>query len=246
MPRIKNRFGLDRDIPDPIKRLIRQRCHFGCVICGRSIVEYEHFNPVFADARAHEAAGICLLCPNCHAKKTRNLLSARRLRAAASDPTCAREGFSFDELEAQSIPPYIIFCGSLLSGCATVISVAGWPLLEVNAPEDPHAPHALSASFFNSQGGPSLLLRHNEWIVLSDQWDAELTSNTHHYPIRRRKHWSALDLQARSGNCCGPIEHARRGIPLLRRYNVLHRARSSGYQDNLREVDCRLLPGMAL
>ena len=178
MPGKKNRHGLDRDIPDPIKRLVRQRCHFGCVICGRSIVEYEHFNPVFANARTHEADGICLLCPNCHAKKTRNLLSAGRLREAAANPICARAGFSFDELEAQNIPPYIVFCGSLLYECETVISVAGWPLLAVNAPEAPHAPHALSASFFNSDGRPSLLLRHNEWVVLSDQWDAELTSNT--------------------------------------------------------------------
>lgn len=31
-----------RNIPLPIQREVRQRCGFGCVICGMPLYEYEH------------------------------------------------------------------------------------------------------------------------------------------------------------------------------------------------------------
>jgi hypothetical protein len=173
-----NKFGLSRSIPEPVKRAVRQRCGFGCVLCGCCIVEYEHFAPPYAEARAHDPAGICLLCPTCHARKTRNLLSERRVREAAATPKCIEQGFSFGELEHNAVPPCIVFCGSLFLRCTTPIAVNGWPLLSIEEPEAPHAPNALSASFFDLQGRPSLLLRKNEWVVLTEQWDVELVSNT--------------------------------------------------------------------
>lgn len=33
-----NKQGISRDIPDPIKRDVRQRCGFGCVICGKCCI----------------------------------------------------------------------------------------------------------------------------------------------------------------------------------------------------------------
>ena len=42
-----NRFGLTRDIPEPVRRAVRQGTGFGCVICGAAIITYHHFDPPF-------------------------------------------------------------------------------------------------------------------------------------------------------------------------------------------------------
>jgi hypothetical protein len=32
-------------IPLPVKRLVRQQCAFGCVLCGLPLYEYDHIVP---------------------------------------------------------------------------------------------------------------------------------------------------------------------------------------------------------
>src|SRR4051812_43597484 len=112
---VRNRYGLSRDIPSEVKRAVRQRCGFGCVICGSAIVEYEHIDPEFVRARNHEATGIALLCPTCHSRKTRNFLSRRRVIEAAANPAARVAGFAFSELESTRSHPYVIFAGMTLT-----------------------------------------------------------------------------------------------------------------------------------
>ena len=71
----KNKYDLNRDIPNLVKRQVRQSCGFGCVICGASIIDYEHVDPIFAEAKEHDPEKITLLCPQHHAKVTRGFLS---------------------------------------------------------------------------------------------------------------------------------------------------------------------------
>lgn len=40
-----NQHGLQRGIPDPIKREIRQRSKFDCVVCRSGLFNYEHIEP---------------------------------------------------------------------------------------------------------------------------------------------------------------------------------------------------------
>lgn len=75
----------DRKIPDAIKREVRQRCGFGCVICGLPIYEYEHMEG-WANVLRHVAAEITLLCPNHHAQKTKGLIPVEKVRAANNKP----------------------------------------------------------------------------------------------------------------------------------------------------------------
>lgn len=171
---ITNVYGLSRDIPEPIKREIRQRSGFGCVVCGCSIVDYEHVAPEFARARIHDPSKMTLLCPMCHAKVTRNLLSKARVRTAMENPRCRVLGFSFAELDPANTHPYVVFGGMNLRNCHIPVQVRGFPLFQVEPPEADGGPYRLSASFFDQQGGPSLLIRRNEWRTSSAQWDVEV------------------------------------------------------------------------
>src|SRR5436190_17564410 len=93
-----NAHGLSRDIPEPIKRAVRQRCGFGCIICGSAVVQYHHFSPEYADATEHRAEGITLLCGRCHDKvRQAGPEEIERYNAA---PFCKREGFAHDFLFA--------------------------------------------------------------------------------------------------------------------------------------------------
>lgn len=72
---MKNRHGLPRNIPADVRRLIRQKSKFSCVVCRAPFCTYEHFDPPFKDARVHDPEGICLLCPSCQADTTAGRLS---------------------------------------------------------------------------------------------------------------------------------------------------------------------------
>lgn len=170
-----NQYGLSRDIPEAIKRAVRQNCGFGCVICGGAIVEYEHIDPEFARARQHHPDGIALLCPGCHAKKTRNFLSRRRVIDAMREPAAKKVGFAFSDLESAHQHPYVVFAGMTLRNCTTPVEIHGMPVLRIETAEATGAPYRLSASFFDPKGMPSLFIRQNEWQVLANTWDVEAT-----------------------------------------------------------------------
>lgn len=170
-----NIHGLSRNIPESVKHAVRQRCGFGCIICGNSIVEYEHVDPEFAQAKRHDPDGITLLCPMCHARVTRKFLSKATVRVAMGNPRCKQQGFSFGELDPANVRPYIVFAGLTIINCPIPVQVRGLPLFQIESPEESGGPYRLSASFFDTVGMPSLLIRRNEWYAFSDAWDIEVS-----------------------------------------------------------------------
>ena len=89
-----NKYGLSRAIPAQIKREVRQRCGFGCVVCGAGIIQYEHVEPEFHEAESHDADKIALLCPQCHAKVTTRIWSKDKIKQAMRNPICKKKGFT--------------------------------------------------------------------------------------------------------------------------------------------------------
>src|SRR5215467_7010159 len=80
-------------IPEPTKRLIRQRCGFGCVICGLPLYEYEHMLG-WANVERHEAAEITLLCDQHHRERTNGLLPIEAVKQANTDPINFKTGLA--------------------------------------------------------------------------------------------------------------------------------------------------------
>jgi hypothetical protein len=72
-------------IPAHIKRKVRQRCGFGCVICGLPIYDYDHV-PGYENVKRHRADEITLLCPTHHREKTNGLLPLESVVAADRKP----------------------------------------------------------------------------------------------------------------------------------------------------------------
>ncbi|MBX9580543.1 MAG: hypothetical protein K2X87_09560 [Gemmataceae bacterium] len=163
-----NRHGLSRDIPADRALRVRRECGFGCVLCGKSVVHYDHFNPEFKDATDHDPAGIALLCGGCHDEKSRKYLSTATIAGARLNPLCKRTGFSWKKLGLQGEP--IVDLGGAQFR-RSPIQIAGRRLLEVKPGEEPGVPFRLSALFTNAVGHEVLRIEDNIWKASTGSWD---------------------------------------------------------------------------
>ena len=170
---MKNRYGLSRNIPADTKRLVRQDCGYGCIICGAAIIEYEHIDPPFPEAEAHNPSGIGLLCPQCHAKVTRGFLSKQAVKQARLDPFCKQRGFANEFFDIGRTYPRLTFAGSTVTRTPIPVMVEGVPLIRVDPAEEDSGPFRLTGNFYNSQGVLSLEIVANEWRARSANWDVE-------------------------------------------------------------------------
>ncbi|MDC7102434.1 hypothetical protein N6O11_21820 [Escherichia coli] len=170
-----NKHGLSRRIPETIKRQIRQRCGFGCVICGFGFYDYEHFKPDFVDAKVHDPNGMTLLCSQCNQKRARGRLSAQTVEIADRNPKCLQAGFANEMFDFHNEPITVKFAGVTFHNCQNLIVVNEQPILSVTPSPIPHGPMLLSGIFCNSIGKETLLIDENEWKAKSDNWDVECT-----------------------------------------------------------------------
>lgn len=98
-------------LPESTKRSVRQRCGFGCVICGLPLYEYDHVTPL-AEGGIDEAGNITLLCSMHHAMKTRGLLSARVVTDANAAPKNRQAGRSAPFGVLDGVDRIEVRCGS--------------------------------------------------------------------------------------------------------------------------------------
>ena len=191
MPR--NRFGLSRNIPSPVKREVRQRCGFGCVVCGAGIYDYEHFAPEFQHARFHDPNGITLLCPQCHQRKTRRRLSIDTVESANADPVCLRSGFVSEPFDFAVGHPIEVFLGAnVFRGCGSLITLGETPVLSIGPPSEVGAPFTLSTFFSDVAGRVTCVIDQNVWRAATENWDIEWSGPR--LIVRRGRRDIVLDL----------------------------------------------------
>ena len=168
-----NKHSLGRTVPPDIKREVRQRCGFGCVICGLAFYDYEHFNPDFADATEHNPAGMTLLCSQCNQKRARGRLSVATVTAANVNPKCLQQGFSSELFDFGSEPIVVDFAGVTFYDCQHLIVVNGSSLLAASSPKEQGQSVLLSGMFTDAKGNVTLMIKDNVWSVDSGNWDVE-------------------------------------------------------------------------
>lgn len=171
-----NKYGLSRTIPSSIKREIRKRSGFGCVICGFAWYDYEHFNPDYKDASKHNSDGMTLLCMQCNQKRRRGVLSAATVSLANKNPKCLQEGYSFEQFDLASNDLDISIAGTHYLNCENLIQINDMPILSLNRSEEKET-ISISGIFYNSKGKKSLIIKENEWNALIDNWDVECKGN---------------------------------------------------------------------
>lgn len=189
-----NQFGLSRYIPKPIAREVRQRCGFGCVRCGQAIYEYEHLDPPFKEARAHDPNAIVLLCISCHGQVTRGWLSKDTIKHAAQNPKCKETGFSFGVFDVGHDFPEIAIGNWIGRSTDSLIEVDGQKIFGVLPPECAGGPFRINAYLSDQDEKPVLRIDENEWQTPTSNWDVEITKTR--INIRRKAGDISLILRA--------------------------------------------------
>jgi hypothetical protein len=171
-----------RDIPFPIQREIRQRCGFGCVICGMPLYEYEHMLG-WANVHRHVADEITLLCDQHERERTNNLLPLEVVMEANQNPHNWKTGVS---------KPYDLFfygneCEIIIGGnrftavdhgygtAVVPISVDGGPLIGFII-GDRHL--LLNIAVFDEFNKLVLQIKNNQLFYSINPWDIQLVGTT--------------------------------------------------------------------
>lgn len=173
----KNRYGLSRDIDAATRRKVRKRCGFGCVICGRVIVEYHHFAPEFKHAKVHDSAGISLLCKNCHGDVGAGIVSREAFLHFNANPMALRNGFASKGILYLSTASVPVMIGTARALAPTVIKYEDQVLFGFSPPEVAGGPVRLSMRLTGPDGRDMLRITENEWRVGADRYDITVTSD---------------------------------------------------------------------
>lgn len=158
-------------IPEEIKREVRQRCGFGCVICGIPIYEYDHIVP-HSITQEHVAGNLTLLCPTHHAEKTRGLLSEEKVRRHNASPSnVIRGGTSPHRLHYSSDSATIVIGGNRTLIQGTTSSALRIDDLDVVSFELVDGSLLLNLDIRGDAGNPALKIVRNEMVHSTHAWD---------------------------------------------------------------------------
>lgn len=171
----KNRQDLSRTIPEAVKREVRQRDGFGCIVCGSAFYQYDHLGTAFKDAGTHDPKEIVLLCGGCHDRKTRGALSTETLQAHAQSPRCVQKGFSWGLLDIGHDYPEIVLGTLTATHVRSLLTIDGEDVLSIAPPVVPHGPFTINASLYDQNGRQTLKIVRNEFQAGTSNWDVEVT-----------------------------------------------------------------------
>lgn len=174
-------------IPDPIKREVRQRCGFGCVICGLPLYTYEHMLGYAnlkdrAPQDRHIAEELTLLCDLHQRESTNKLLARDQIMRANKKPYNLLKGIS---------SPYLLHYGG--PNCAVDIGANVFPfedkgggteLIALAIDDDPlisfkleDGHWLLNLNAFDKNDNLVLRIVDNELVYSIAPWDIEFVGH---------------------------------------------------------------------
>ncbi len=170
-----------RNIPEPIKRSIRQRCGFGCVVCGSPIYHYDHLLNDWADVKTHIESDITLLCPTHHMEKTNGLLTRSQVKKFDARPYNIEQGVSspfqlnFEGKDAKFEIATNLFTHDPLRGNLLIpVSIDGIPMLGFLIE---HNRLLLRFSVYDDYNNEIFTIFDNQLQFLPDNWDVKIVGN---------------------------------------------------------------------
>lgn len=173
----RNQYGLSRTIDVETKRVVRERCGFGCVICGSIPYDYDHFKIPFPECRTHDPDNIVLLCDPHHRKKTNGFISIDAIEAYVRNIDLRRRDASF-RAELLSEDFTVKWPGIDITNCGNDIVIDGVPVLSIARTGNPLEPVLISGAFSNDYGDGLCRIERNEFLTSpAEIGDVECVAN---------------------------------------------------------------------
>jgi hypothetical protein len=165
-----------------MKREIRKRCGFGCVICGLPFYEYDHIEE-WAMVKRHVADEITLLCRQHHGEKTAGLIPKEMVVSANAAPHNRKTGsskpfplhFSGDFGVVEMGGNRFTHSFGSNSPAMIVALIDGHPILAFRREEDSLL---LALNVYNKFNKLILMVHDNELVYTADSYDIEFIGST--------------------------------------------------------------------
>lgn len=171
-----NKYGLKRYVPAEIRARIRKDAGFGCAICGCVLVDYEHIEPEFHQAKEHNPEKMTLLCISCHGRVTRKIISKKAVWEAKKAPKALQDGYVHDLLFVNTEDMEIKIGRSSSKSTKTILTIHGKPIIWFEPPSENGEPSKLCAIFYGEDGKPISYINRNQFTALSNNQDVKSES----------------------------------------------------------------------
>ncbi|MCM2461035.1 HNH endonuclease [Pseudomonas sp. CG7] len=235
-------------IPPEMKREVRQRCGFGCVICGLPIYEYEHMLE-WAEVKRHVAEEITLLCRQHHGEKTNKLLPKEAVIAANLDPYNKRSGVSKNYMLHYSGSDVKVSMGGSTFSYQNVredyvfapIVIDSWAIMAFRREM---GNLLLSFTAFNESNAPIVSIVDNEIEYDTSLWDAEWVGQSLVIREEHRKILLKVIFNPPGEIIIAKGRILRNGLELLVGENYIFISNNSTFASPMRTDNCQV--GLAL
>lgn len=163
-----------RNIPESIKRQVRQECFFGCVICGMPVFHYDHIEE-WSIVQEHTAENLALLCAVHHDAKTHGKLDVELVRERRQEPfNKGRQFTSGYNIPANRSVDVILGTNHSVStfppggGIHEVIWINGYSFFRLHCERG-----WITMSFVitDDKGAPLVAVEDGELVISSEVWD---------------------------------------------------------------------------
>jgi hypothetical protein len=176
------------DIPEPVKRIVRQEAGFGCCKCGLPIIEYHH---IVKDSKKPE--DIMLLCPTCHTEATVKAMPEPEQMFYKANPFNIKAGYVEGMLKVNQDTPVVNVGTNQFIGEGDFLLVDGENLLSITVNE---GRLELSMKLFDQKDQLVAKIERNEWIS-GDALPWDMESSFQWLRIRRKIRDIELEIDAR-------------------------------------------------
>lgn len=178
-----NSRGLSRHIPDAVKKIVRQSCGYGCVVCGSVPYDYDHLRTQFHEADEHDPDDIVLLCDQHHRQKTAGILSVKRILDAKRNRVSQDSETRF-KLELIREDFLTVWGSTIITASDNSIIVDGDPILNFTKTDNDLEPLLISGKFHDKAGNEICIIDNNEFISRSRRLgDFTIISNRFTYSM---------------------------------------------------------------
>ena len=189
MPDLKEGVYVSKErppIPADLKRQIRRKSFYGCVLCGNPIIEYHHIKD-WCIVKEHTADNLVALCPTCHYRATIGELTPERVTRLKMNPYNSKlktvsKNFFMNHHEASTIK-----LGSVkIKASGTILRVHNDSIISLRLDDEGNT--LLSLKIHDENHNLIAQVIDNEWIAnITDQiWD--ITFNKGVLDIRCSSH----------------------------------------------------------
>jgi hypothetical protein len=175
------------DIPEPVKRQVRQQAGFGCCKCGLPIIEYHHIVK-----NSENPEDIMLLCPLHHHEATSSAMLVEEQRHFKANPYNIKKGYVEGQLKINQKVPVITLGNNQFVGDGNFIVIDGENLLSIEINDNKLE---LSMKLYDRNDKLVAEVNHNEWVS-GDPLPWDLESRFQWIRIKRKLRDIQLEIDA--------------------------------------------------